>query len=333
MATARAMKKSFYTQSQGAPSIEMPPLPDEPTNQKMGAVPDEVPKEVQEEMNNEQANNQDHVQEQVHQAQEKVDQLEQQEQNLREEQENSSESDTDESSTDQSETDQSETDQSVTEKKTEGPRPQDSFKAIREAKEKAERERDILMQQMLEYQKSQQQQQPKQPESPPVDDDINFDIDEDGLVEGRYVKKVTNKIKNLEKQLKNYESQAQQQSTEAKIKSQYPDFDKVVSEENVRMLNDQFPEIASSLRDTSDLYSKAVSAYNIMKRFGIHKDDPHSQDRIKALRNTQKPKPVTSISPQQGDSPLSKANAFANGLTEDLKAQLRREMSAARRGA
>ena len=70
----------------------------------------------------------------------------------------------------------------------------------------------------------------------------------------------------------------------------------------------------------------------IMKKFGIYREDPHSEDRIRALRNTQKPKPITSVSPQQGDSPLSKANAFANGLTEDLKAQLRKEMAAARRG-
>lgn len=36
------------------------------------------------------------------------------------------------------------------------------------------------------------------------------------------------------------------------------------------------------------------------------------------------------LSPQQGDSPLSKANAFANGLTEDLKKQLQKEMFEAR---
>ena len=49
-------------------------------------------------------------------------------------------------------------------------------------------------------------------------------------------------------------------------------------------------------------------------------------DKAKAVINAQKPRPLTSISPQQGDSPLSKANAFANGLTPELQAQLLKEM-------
>lgn len=310
MAAGKAMRKSFYTEGEGVrtPDIAMPPLPEEPKENPtggFGAVPEELPREVQEEMNNEVENVEEQVQEQP----------EQQEQELSE-QEEVQEHD------------------HQPEKKTAAKSPQDSFKAIREAKEKAEKENYLLMQQLLEYQKDQQAKSQQQtPEPAPIDDDIDFSIDEDGLVEGRYVKKVTNRIKNLEKQLQAYESQAKQQSVESRIKSQFPDFEKVVSEENIQMLNSQFPEIASSLRDTSDLYSKAVSTYNIMKRFGIHRDDPHAQERIQALRNTQKPKPLASVSPQQGDSPLSKANAFANGLTEDLKAQLRREMMAARRSA
>jgi hypothetical protein len=41
---------------------------------------------------------------------------------------------------------------------------------------------------------------------------------------------------------------------------------------------------------------------------------------------------MASISPQQGDSPLTKANAFANGeLTPELKAQLWKETNQYRR--
>ncbi len=55
-----------------------------------------------------------------------------------------------------------------------------------------------------------------------------------------------------------------------------------------------------------------------------------SETRIQ--KNASKPKPLASVNPQQGDSPLSRANAFANGLTEELKDQLRKEMSESRRG-
>lgn len=324
MAVGKALNKGYYSQSQGAREIAMPPLPEqsqtEQSNQAIGAVPDQVPQEVYQEMNQEEQVQESQAQEQEHVENDSVE-----------------ESTTEESPTQESPTQESQNQEvaenSTVSKKTND--PSTSFKAIREAKEKAERERDFLMQQMLEYQKKQQseQTQQRQPEAPPIDDDINFDIDEDGLVEGRYVKKVTNKLKNLEKQLKNYESQAQQQSIETKIKSEFPDFDKVVSSANVELLNSQFPEVARTLRDTNDLYSKAVSAYNVMKKFGIHRDDPHLEQRVKALTNTQKPKPLASMSPQQGESPLSKANAFANGLTEDLKAHLRKEMSMARRNS
>ena len=308
MAVGKPMKNSFYSESQGVKKeIAMPPLPDESTSdlssQGFGAVPNEVPKEVYEEMNNqEESATQETQTEEVEQVEEATEDTNQ----------------------------DVELDKQPTKV---AQNPNDSFKAIREAKERAEKERDTLMQQVMEYQQQKQalDKQYKQPEPAPVDDDIDFNIDEDGLVEGRYVKKVTNRIKNLEKQLKAYENQSNQTSTESKIKNQFPDFDKVVSQENIEMLNSQFPEIARTLGATNDLYSKAVSAYNVMKKFGIHREDPHAEDRIKAMRNTQKPKPLASVSPQQGDSPLSKANAFANGLTEDLKAQLRREMSAARK--
>jgi hypothetical protein len=54
-------------------------------------------------------------------------------------------------------------------------------------------------------------------------------------------------------------------------------------------------------------------------------------DRAAAQKNASKPKPLASVSPQQGDSPLSRANAFANGLTPELQKQLRQEMEEARK--
>jgi hypothetical protein len=116
-----------------------------------------------------------------------------------------------------------------------------------------------------------------------------------------------------------------------RLKSQYSDFDKVVSEDNVKMLKDLYPEIAQTLISNSDIYSKGVSAYTLLKNLGIHKDIISSEEKDAVERNKSKPRPLTSISPQQGDSPLSRANVFANGLTEDLKIQLRKEMEEARR--
>jgi hypothetical protein len=123
------------------------------------------------------------------------------------------------------------------------------------------------------------------------------------------------------------------QSAEARIKSDFPDFEQVVSMENVERLNEDFPELAETLRDTKDLYKKAASAYKVIKKTGIYQDQgAYMAQKQKAVENLKKPRPTSSVAPHQGDSPLSKANAFANGLTPELQKKLREEMYAARRG-
>lgn len=193
--------------------------------------------------------------------------------------------------------------------------PQESFKQLRAAKLKAERERDELLRQIQAQSAAQ---------APQEDEDVNLDAD--ALVEGKHYKKMQAKIKRLEQRLENSYQQSTQTAVEAKLKAQYPDFDKIVSGENIAQLRDQYPEIAATLHSTADIYSKAVSAYTMIKRLGIAQDDVYQEDRLKAQANAAKPRPLASVSPQQGDSPLSRANAFANGLTDDLKKQLHKEM-------
>lgn len=212
--------------------------------------------------------------------------------------------------------------------------PQASFKAVREAKERAERERDAIMNQMIEMQirmKASEQQSAKIAPVIQEEPEIDLNIDEDSLVDGRHLKGVSSKIKRLEEKLKQYETNAETLSIEAKIRQQYPDFESVVSVENVQKLNTEYPDIAIMLGNTKDVYSQASAAYSVMKKFGIHKN-VYSEDKAKALANSVKPRPLASVNPQQGDSPLSKANAFANGLTPELKEQMRQEMNAARKG-
>lgn len=197
-----------------------------------------------------------------------------------------------------------------------------NFRALREAKVKAERERDDAIA-YINQMKSQQQ--PQQPED---DEDIVLGADE--LAEGKHLTKVQKKIKKLENQLKEYQQQSSVVTVETRLRSQYPDFDSVVSSTNIQSLAQQYPEIAATIDSSSDLYSKAVSAYTMIKKLGIIPDTSYDEDKIKAKVNAAKPRPLTSVSPQQGDSPLSHANAFANGLTPELQKQLRKEMEDSR---
>jgi hypothetical protein len=198
---------------------------------------------------------------------------------------------------------------------------QRNFAKLREAKERAEFERDEAIRYI------QQVQMQSHNKNVPVDDN---DPAPDDIPEWRFVDR---KIKNLEDQLKKYAAHNQNNMAETRLKSQFSDFDRVVTPENIDILRSTYPEIAQSLHATPDLYNKAVATYNIMKKFGIAKEYNQQTEYEKSLvqRNNSKPRATNSVAPQQGETPLNKANEFANGfLTPERKAQLYKEMMDAR---
>lgn len=197
----------------------------------------------------------------------------------------------------------------------------DSFKDLREAKEAADRERDYWREQALKQ--KQQEQQPVQQFQPEEDLNLDFNMGDDDLAEGKHLKKTSKKIIQLENKLREYE-----------LRMQCPDLEKVLSVENIQKLNTQYPEIAVALRDTPNEYTKTINAYRTIRRLGLDKTEQelkYDQDIVMAKKNAAKPRPLASVNPQQGDSPLSKANAFANGLTPELRQQMLAEMNAARK--
>lgn len=190
---------------------------------------------------------------------------------------------------------------------------ENNMRALREKSEKITRERDEFARKLQELESQKQ-------------NDSDITIANEDLVEGKHIKQVTSEIKQLKSQLNEYKNAISQVTVETKLKNTYPDFESVVTPDNVESLRQSYPELAATIASSSDLYSKAVSAYTMIKKMGIIPDSKYDADKQVVQKNTQKPRPLTSISPQEGDSPLSRANAFANGLTTELKEQLRKEM-------
>lgn len=195
---------------------------------------------------------------------------------------------------------------------------QESFRAVREKAERMEKERNEYMR-MLEEEKS------KKSES------SDFELGDDDLVEAKHFKKYQKELQAIKKQTEQARYEASMAATELKIKSQFPDFDKVVSNNTINALKETYPELAQSLSTNTDMYSKAVSAYTIIKNLGLYKEDTFMADKIQAQKNASKPKPTASIAPQKGNSALSQANVFAEGLTPELMKQMRVEMESARK--
>lgn len=204
-----------------------------------------------------------------------------------------------------------------------------NYRAIRTKAERLERERDEAIRRLQEIESSTYS--TKAPVETPHQTEDEVRVGDDDLVEGKHLTKFGRKVKELENKLRQYEQQSTMATTEVRLKSQYPDFDKIVSKDNIDMLKDAYPELYSTIYTSNDLYNKAVSAYTLIKKLGIHREDTHIAEKALVQKNAAKPRPLASVAPQQGDTPLSKANAFANGLTEDLKAQLLKEMQDIRR--
>ena len=212
------------------------------------------------------------------------------------------------------------------------PTPQQSFQDMRQKNEQLQRERDEalrILKQVEDYAIQQQrQQQPMQPSQEQyVPDYSDYDI-----VEGRHLKNEVNAIKkefNTYRQQQEQWVEAQRANTiEMQLKSKYNDFDKVMTYENIAKLRELKPEIASTLHQSKDVYNKASATYTLLKELGIYQDDVINPDIQRAQINSTKPRPVTSVSPQRGDSPLSHANAFSGDMSEADKRKIYANMVA-----
>jgi hypothetical protein len=189
-------------------------------------------------------------------------------------------------------------------------------RALRELKEKAEKDRSraekerdeaILRARKLEEQYATRSQKVD-------DDDVDITIGEEDLVEGKHHRKLAKEVKELKKELRSSREQYKAQSLQDQLSRDYPDFNSVVTPENIEILRHLKPRQAQLLDSSNDLYTTAASAYEMIKEYGIYEDNRRvNRDRETVQKNLSKPKPTNSISPQRGDSPLSKAHDFANG--------------------
>jgi transcriptional regulator of met regulon len=121
-------------------------------------------------------------------------------------------------------------------------------------------------------------------------------------------------------------------TAEDRLKSKYPDYDSIVTRDNIELLKQQDPELAASLFALShDPYNQAVAAYKMLKKTGIGEMAKPQPQKARAIENSKKPVSVQSVT---RSSAIGDAKAFENGLrmTPEYAAQLRKEMNEAIKG-
>jgi len=206
-----------------------------------------------------------------------------------------------------------------------------NFKAIKEQKERVERERDDALRKYQELEASQRQQIAQPQQQTALDEDLSLRIGDDELAEGKHLSKLDKKIRKLEQQLMEATQRTTAMTMESKLIAEHSDFYSIVTEENVKTLAAIDPDVAAGLAAIPNEYNKAKVVYKLIKRYGIPEENKPNPDKELAQKNAAKPKPSASVAPQTGDSPLGMANAFAGPMTKELRAKLLSEMNEARR--
>lgn len=193
-----------------------------------------------------------------------------------------------------------------------------------EAAAKAEQERDALALRLAELERRALMNQPAAAAQP--EEDIRIGAEE--IAEGKHIDAVLKKLHKMEQKVEEYQRQNIELSITARLKSELPDLDKVVTKENMETLSAQYPELAATIKNSPDLYSKAVSAYTLIHKFGIHQDDNMLREKAKIMTNAKKPVPSTAAIKTQPESALQYADGFRmEDITPEMKERLQKEMA------
>jgi len=163
----------------------------------------------------------------------------------------------------------------------------------------------------------------REPQAPSAEEELG----EEDLVEGKHLKKGLAEIKNLIRQ-------KELETVPEKLRGRFDDFDQVVTKENLEKLKETEPELYLNLRSggaesltAPELFTRGIAAYKTLKSLGLAPgNEEYMKKKDHVQSNHQKPLSAQAI---KGSGALHEANIFANGLTPDLKKQLRKEMAEA----
>lgn len=148
---------------------------------------------------------------------------------------------------------------------------------------------------------------------------------------------LTDSERSLNKKIKDLQSLVQKNQAKEtdyvieRLKSKFPDFDEVMSPDNITYLRQNNPALAKAIASLKDEpYEQGLAAYEALRHTQWYKQKDSMKDKEKIEQNQKKPVSVQSVRKQGA---LADANRFVNGLTPELKKALQKEMADARKGA
>lgn len=210
-----------------------------------------------------------------------------------------------------------------------------NFRALKAEAAKIARERDEMKALLEQYQQqlrqTTSQQTPAQQSS--TDD---FDIDPDAYAEGKHVKTLSKQLRDMKQELEMTRRHTQGLAVKAALVSEHPDFERVVTQDNLKALELSYPHLAKAI-NVNDPYTAGKACYDLIKQFGIDNDDAQESEIAKAViaQNMSKPKPAAAVKGTRptNESAMGRASEFYTGeLTDQMKKQFYKELQDAMKG-
>ena len=199
----------------------------------------------------------------------------------------------------------------------------DEAKQLAREKEALERERDFYRQQAMTSKPSQ-----------PQEDDYRTETEKRLAQE---MEQLRQQVAQQGKETAEAKRKAAVWKAEADLARDYPDFNDVVSRENVERFEREYPHLFNAAVATPDVYATGSTAYELIIAKGIYKKPVNTLKQMAQSdvisRNLSKPRSSSSISPQAGESPIKQANVYqSNSIsTDDERKAIYAEMVAASR--
>lgn len=132
-------------------------------------------------------------------------------------------------------------------------------------------------------------------------------INKDDLGTGEHLAKLYKELKSLKNELQKKEAS----SADERLRLKYPDFDQMLSEENVQYLLKNEPTLVESIKSNPDPYKQAEAAYRLAKRFCPRpEDESEAKENMKKIAENQA-KPMSSSAVKKS-SVLDQAHQYTS---------------------
>jgi hypothetical protein len=174
---------------------------------------------------------------------------------------------------------------------------EENIRALRESRKQLKAERDLYLKKLQDIENKQ-----RLPKESTDDDEYEYDPS-------------YKEIQNLKKQY----AEMAQANERMRLYTEIPDFNKVVTEESIAILQQRFPEIAATLNNSNNTYSTGKSVYNIIKKFGLYVNEDQESKKNMVEKNINKPKASATI---KNTSALSNINDYSDLTDKSVRAEI-----------